>query len=222
MTEESTAIQNNKNPLSEGLTLVLMRNAFYRDNYRRAVFSLTIVFFINVLLTGAIVYRYLNPLQPQYFAANAQNQLIKWHPLTDPVVDNNYVLQWTSNAVQQSFSLDFVHWRQQLMQAANNFTPSGWHFFLQAFKQSGDLDTLVNLNMVSNAVVTGSPVILYQNVLGDRYVWKIQMPILITYVSDKKTIHQALKVTVIVERVPVQNNPNQIAINEFLPEVQSQ
>lgn len=213
---------DNKNPMLEGLTLVLMRNAFYRDNYRRAVLSLIIVFFIDIVLGASIAYRYLNPPEPQYFATTASSQLIKFHPLTDPVVDDNYVLQWTANAVQQAFSLDFIHWRQQLMQAANNFTPSGWHFFLSAFKQSGDLDTLVHLQMVSNAVVTGAPVILYQNVLGDRYVWKIELPILITYISTAKTIHQPLKITVMVDRVPVQDNPNQIAINEFLPEVQGQ
>ena len=52
MTDEA----DNANKLSqEGVTLVLMRNAFYRDNYRRAVFALIIVFFINVALASAIV-----------------------------------------------------------------------------------------------------------------------------------------------------------------------
>lgn len=212
-----------KTAQTEGVTLVLLRNAFYRDNYRRAVFAVTVVFFINVLLFASILYRYLNPPSPQYFATNAQYQLIKWHPLTDPVVDDNYVLQWVSNAVQQAFNLDFIHWRQQLQAASNNFTPSGWHWFLSAFKQSGDLDSLVNLQMVSDATITGAPVIQYQAVLGDRYIWKIELPLLVTYVSAKHaTIRQPFKVTVIVQRVSVEDNPQQIAINQFLPIVEGQ
>jgi len=204
----------------DNLTLVLLRNAFYRDNYRRATVALIILTFINLGLIAAIVDRYLNPPQPQYFATNSQYQLIKYHPLTDPVVSDNYVLQWVSTAVQQAFSLDFIHWREQLQTASYNFTPSGWHWFLRAFKKSGDLNSLVQLNMVADAQITGAPVITYQGVLGKQFVWKINMPLMITYINSNKTIHQPMKVTLIVMRVPVQDSRYQIAINQFLPEVE--
>jgi len=213
-------ISEDRKPNSEGLTLVLLRNGFYRDNYKRAVFALVFVFFIDIILLFAVVDHYLNPPEPQYFATNSAYQLIKWHPLSDPVVDNNYVLQWVSDSIQQAFSLDYIHWRSQLEAASNNFTPDGWHWFLQSFQQSGDLDSLVKLGMVSNATVTGAPVIQYQAVLNGRYVWKVELPIMITYTNMKKTIRQPLKIIVIVVRVPVQNNPNQIAINEFAPAAQ--
>lgn len=222
MAEPTEQTEQNRDPSKEGLTLVLIRNAFYRDNYRRALFALVVVLFINVLLVVAITDRYLHPPEPQYFATNSQYQLIKWHPLSDPVVSDNYVLQWVSDAVQKAFNLDFIHWRQQLQEASNNFTPSGWHWFLSAFKQSGDLDSLVKLQMVSDASVTGAPVVINQAVLNGVYVWNITIPIMITYINMKRTIHQPLKVTVIVERVPVQDNPRLIAINQFLPVVQSQ
>ena len=222
MVEPVGQTEKNRDPSKEGLTLVLIRNAFYRDNYRRALFALLVVFLINILLAVMIIEHYLNPPEPRYFATNSQYQLIKWHPLSDPVVTDNYVLQWVSDAVQQAFNLDFVHWRQQLQAASNNFTPSGWHWFLSAFKQSGDLDSLVKLQKVSAASVTGAPVIVNQAVLDGVYVWNITIPIMITYINAHKTIHQPLKVTVIVERVPVQDNPSLIAINQFLPIVQGQ
>lgn len=209
-----------RKPNTEGLTLILMRNAFYRDNYKRAIFAAIIMLFIDAILLFAIVDHAINPPEPQYFATNASYQLIKWHPLSDPVVDDNYVLQWVANSVQQAFSLDYIHWRGQLQEASNNFTPSGWHWFLQAFQKSGDLESLVKLKMVSNVTVTGAPVILYQAVLNGRYVWKVELPIMITYASEKKVIRQPLKVIVIVVRMPVQENPSQIAINEFMPIVQ--
>ena len=205
-----------------GVATVLLRNAFYRDNYRRSVFLLILVVAINIVLAATIVHKTLNPPSPEYFATNSQFQLVKWHPLSDPVVNNNTVLQWVTDAVKQAFSLDFVHWRAQLTRASQNFTPTGWHWFLNAFKQSGDLTSLVQLKLVSNAVVTGSPVIQYQTVLDGRYVWKIQLPMMITYSNEAKHITQPLLVTVIVERVPVQDNPSQIAISQFLPQVQPQ
>ncbi len=215
-----TAVKKDLN--RDGLTLVLLRNAFYRDNYRRATVALIILAVINVVLLFSIIDKYLNPPQPQYFATNSQYQLVKYHPLTDPVVSNNYVLQWVSTAVQQAFSLDFIHWREQLQTASYNFTPSGWHWFLQAFKQSGDLNSLVQLKMVADAQITGAPVITYQGVLGSQYTWKIEIPLMITYTSAAKVINQPMKVTIIVMRVPEQDNRYQIAINQFLPEVAPQ
>lgn len=220
--KQDNEIKNKSSDQTEALTLVLMRNAFYRDNYQRAMMGVIIVFFVDVLLAMAILYHYFNPPKPEYFAANSSYQLIRYHPLSDPVVNNNYVLQWVSDAVRRAFSLDFIHWRQQLQDASVNFTTPGWHFFLQSYKQSGDLQSLVKLQMVANATITGAPVIQYENVLGGRYVWKIQMPVMITYTNLEKTIRQPLDVTVIVVRVPVQDNPDRIAINEFLPVPQGQ
>jgi len=206
--------------MKEGVTLVLMRNAFYRDNYRRAVMAVFLVMIVNAILGIFIVHRYLNPPKPQYFATNAQYQLIKWHPLSDPVFDDNYVLQWLSTAVQQAFNLDFIHWKQQLQEASNNFTPTGWHWFSSAFQQSGNLKTLTDLKMVSNVTVTGAPGMVKEGVLQGSYVWEISIPILITYTSVQRVIQQPLKVTVYVTRVPVQYYPGQIAIDQFLPEAQ--
>lgn len=216
MAKKSTEVQQ------DGLTMVLLRNDFYRDNYRRSVFALWLVVLLNIFLAVSVVYEYLNPPAPQYFPTNSQYQLIKWHALSDPVFDNNYILQWAANAVQQSFSLDFIHWRQQLQDASGNFTPSGWQWFLDAFKKSGNLKTLVQLEMVSNATITGAPAVQYQGVLDGKYVWEIEMPMLVSYTNMQRTINQPLKITMIITRVPVQDSKERIAINQFLPVVQQQ
>lgn len=201
-----------------GLTLILLRNAFYRDNYRRALFVLSVLVLINTILFVSIVYRYLHPQEPQYFATNPQYQLIKWRPLSDPDVSDRYVLQWVANAVQQAFALDYIHWRSQLQNASVNFTPNGWSWFIKALTSSGDLETLTKLNMVSNIEVTGAPRILNSSVLQGRYVWQVQLPMMITYTNPTmpKTINLPLKVVLMVVRVPVQDNPHHIAINQFL------
>ncbi|EKD77968.1 MAG: hypothetical protein ACD_42C00099G0002 [uncultured bacterium] len=206
---------------NSGLGLVLMRNAFYRDHYRHAVLAVLLALAIDVILLIGVMDRYLNPPEPQYFAANNQLQFMNWHPLTDPVLSENAVLQWTVNAVSQVFNLDYIHWKQQLQVAQNNFTSDGWRFLLASFKTN--LSSLVQLNMVTKVTMTGSPSVQYKGVVGGRYVWKIKLPMMITYYPSSGNVnHQFMKVAVIVERVPVQDNPEQIAINNFLPEKQSE
>jgi len=204
----------------KGLELVLLRNAFYRDHYRRALMALLLLVVLNVLLVCGIVYKISNPQPPQYFATTAEGRMINVHPLNDPVVTDSYVLQWTANAVRHSFSQDYLHWRAQLQQASSSFTPSGWHYFLDSMQKSNNLKTLISLKMVSNAEITGAPRIQEKEVVGGHYAWKINMPVVVTYSNAQRTITVPMDVTLIVLRMPVKDYPQRIAINNFLPVVQ--
>ena len=50
----------------DGLEMVLLRNAFYRDNYRRAVIIFLLVLAVNIVLLGTIFYKVSTPPAPQY------------------------------------------------------------------------------------------------------------------------------------------------------------
>lgn len=196
-----------------GLDAVMMRNQFYRDGYTRLVAAVIAMAVINLALLGLVIYRVANPPQPQYFATTADGRVILEHPLTDPSLSDDAVLQWTANSVHKAFSLDFVHWREQLQDASVNFTQSGWNYFSETLKKSDNLKTLVDLKMVANADVTGAPQVIQKAVVDGHYAWSIRMPMLITYTNNEKTISQPVKVTVIVLRQPVRDYPQKIAIN---------
>jgi len=207
----------NKNKTTGALELIILRNDFYRDSYRRCLLILLFLIVINSVIAGAIIYKVLNPPLPEYFATTANGRMINWHPLTDPSVPQSFVTQWAANAVNRAFSLDYIHWRQQLQEASDNFTNYGWKAFLDALKKSNNLQTLTSLKMVSDAQVTGAPRVLEEAIVGGHYAWKIQMPILVVYSNATRTIQMPMDVTLIVLRVPVEENPNRIAINNFLP-----
>lgn len=205
-------------PYSGALALVLLRNSFYRDRFYATLVILFLLLILNAALMVMIGYKYTHPTQPQYFATTPDGRMIHWHPLSDPVVGDDYVLQWASNAVRSVFSLDYVHWRQQLQSASTSFTPSGWRDFSAALKASHNLKTLTDLKMVSNVTLTAPPQIEQKQEIDGVYAWKIKMPILVTYTNSERSIPTPLNVTLIVVRVPVQTSAARIAINNFLPE----
>lgn len=205
----------------DGLTLVLLRNEFYRDNYHRVVIVLLLAILVNLLLALTIVYKWTHPPQPQYFPTTSDGRMILLHPLTDPAVSDDFVIQWATNAVSASFSLDYVHWRAQLQTASNNFTPYGWQWFLKALESTNNLKTLTTQKMVSDASITGAPQITQKAILDGHYAWKVEMPILVTYSGAGNTIQMPMHVILIVIRVPVQDYPQRIAINNFIAEAGS-
>jgi intracellular multiplication protein IcmL len=218
MTKQQTT--HDKAKTTGGLEMILHRNAFYHDAYRRVLSVLFLLAIVNCILIAGITYKITHPELPQYFPMTADGRLINQNPLSDPAVTDDFVLQWSSNVLRKSFSLDYIHWRDQLQSASNSFTPQGWRYFLQALKGSNNLDTLTSLKMVSDAQITGAPQILEKEVLNGVYAWKIQVPILVNYSNVARTIQMPMEVTLIVLRVPVQQNPDRIAINNILPVVQ--
>lgn len=205
---------------NDGLTLVLLRNMFYRDGYRLAVTALFTVIIINFVLAGLLFYQIKNPPQPRYFAITPDGRIVNNYRLDDPIFSDDHVLQWTADAIRQTFSLDFMHWTDQLQVSSNKFSPSGWTEFLKAMKQSNNLETLTKMKMVADAQVTGAPRLMQKAVLGGHYVWKVELPILVTMTNAQQVIPVPMDVTIIVMRVPVEDNPERIAINNFLPVVQ--
>ena len=165
----------------DALTLILSRNAFYRDGYRLGIVALFIVLIIDCALAGLFFYQIKNPPLPQYFAITADGRIINNYGLDDPVFPDDHILQWSTDAVRQAFSLDFMHWSAQLQTASNKFSNEGWKYFLEALKKSNNLETLTKLKMVSNAEITGAPKLMQKTVLGRTFpVWKVQLPILVT------------------------------------------
>lgn len=205
---------------NQGLKTVILRSAFYRDNYRRVVMALLLVTAINVVLGFAVFHKLTASVPPQYFATTADGRLINVQPLSTPVVSDSYVLQWTANKVRAAFSQDYLHWRGQLQAISGAFTPDGWRYFLQSMQQSNNLKTLEDLKMVSNAEITGAPKVVEKEVVSGHYAWKIEVPVLVTYNNAKRSIPMPMNVTLIVLRMPVKDYPDRIAINNFLPEVQ--
>jgi len=205
--------KENKN---SGLEMVLLRNAFYGDNYRFAKMVLVVLLALNFVLGVSLAYLMSHPVEPRYFAVTADGRMIAENPLSQPVVSDDFVLQWTANAVRKTFMLDYVHWQTQLQDTSGDYTADGWHSFVAALQQSNDLKTLTHFHMVADAELTAAPQIVRREVVSGHYAWNVQMPLLITFKGHARTISIPLKVTVIVLRQPVQNYPDRIAINNFI------
>lgn len=201
------------------LELVLLRNIFYRDAYKRVWFCVVLVLLLNIALAAAVAYKYLQSPPPQYFAATPDGRIIQQHPLSDPVKSDAQILAYVANVTQIIYQRDYVHWQAQLQTASRSFTPQGWRNFISTLKASNNLNTLTQFSMVTKVQITGVPQILRQGVIGGHYSWVVKMPVLVQYVSPSHaTISQSLDITYIIMRVAVQDNPDRIAINNFLPQ----
>jgi intracellular multiplication protein IcmL len=197
----------------QGAALVVERNLFYRDQFQIARWLFTALIAINVMLGLGLLYRFSHPAQPEYFPATADGKIFLTHPLTDPVQNDNFVMQWGCTALEKAFSLDYLHWRQNLRDTALFFTPRGWTYFMKSIKDNNNLKTLTQFDMVSDLELTGAPQILRKNVIDGHYTWKIQVPVLIKYSSKDKNIPMSALITMNIQRMPAIHYSDKIAID---------
>lgn len=202
--------------VEDAIEVVRLRNNFYRDNYRRMVLVLLVMLIINVSLVGIVFYQIANRPEPKYFATTADGRIMPLYPLSEPMWAPTELLQWAHRAAISAYTYNFVSYRDAFQQLQNQFTPEGWNYFENALQSSRSLETVLAKKLVVSAVATGTPVILDQGVIGGRYAWKVQIPLLVTYQSPNEQTQQPITILMIISRVPTVDTPKGIAIVSFV------
>ena len=200
----------------DALTIVAMRNDFYRDGQRKTMITLIISILVNFVLASLLVYMITHPPAPKYFATSINGRITPLYPLNEPNQSDSAVLQWANQAAIAAFTYNFVNYRDELQASSGFFTADGWSQFLTALQQSNNLDAVKAKKLIVSAVATRAPIILQKGILNGRYSWRVQMPILVTYQSASEFSQQNNVVTMLLTRVSTLNSPRGIGISQFV------
>jgi intracellular multiplication protein IcmL len=200
----------------DALTVVALRNQFYKDSQRKVILALLVAIVVNIVLASMLVYILTHPPAPKYFATSINGRITPLFPLDEPNQSDSAVLQWANQAAIAAFTYNFVNYRDELQASSGFFTADGWDQFLNALQQSNNLDAVKAKKLIVSAVATRAPIILQKGVLNGNYSWRVQMPILVTYQSASEFTQQNNVVTMLITRVSTLNSPRGIGISQFV------
>ncbi len=200
--------------------LILLRNEFYRDHYRRMM-TLCLLLLITVVgLGGFSFYLYSTRPTPKYFATTADGTLIQMIPLDKPNLATNTLLQWAVKAATSAYTFNFVNYRSEIQSISQYFTNAGYQSFLKALKESNNLDAVRSKKLVVSAVPTGAPIILQNGIIrsANTYGWEVQLPMLVSYQSANDLLRQDIVVTLLIVRMSTLESVDGIGIERFIVE----
>lgn len=200
----------------DALTVVTLRNKFYKDSQRKVMLALLVALLVNLVMATMLVYILTHPPAPKYFATSINGRITPLFPLNEPNQSDSAVLQWANQAAIAAFTYNFVNYRDELQASSGFFTAEGWDQFLNALQQSNNLDAVKAKKLIVSAVATRAPIILQKGVLNGSYSWRVQMPILVTYQSASEFTQQNNVVTMLISRVSTLNSPRGIGISQFV------
>lgn len=191
------------------------QTTFYRDKYHYFFYAMMIIEAILLVSVAFVLYQIGSRPIPEFHARQEDGKAMKLISFQEPNFLPDTIIRFASKAAVAAYTLDFVNYEKQLSEVKPFFTPGGWVDFNASMNDV--IKTIVQNQLFVAGVVYGAPVISNQGPLpGKGYVWRIQIPFLVTYRSAGSASKNKYLVTVTIVHVPTRDNPQGIGIDQFV------
>ncbi|MDR1577161.1 MAG: DotI/IcmL/TraM family protein [Deltaproteobacteria bacterium] len=171
----------------------------------------------TVLMAALFYYQVAQNSGPRYFGVTDDGRFLETRPLTEPHVSSKDLLDWTSQALTKALSLNFVHWRQQLMEVKEDFSETGFDSFVKSLDKGGHIRKIVSERLNLACVLTAAPVITDSRLVDQRQTWKLELPTLISYQSSAGVVaSQKLLAVVLAQRADTAKKIKGVEIKQIV------
>ncbi len=188
---------------------------WYINYYPYFMYLLLAAIVLILLLLGLVLYQLKHRPLPQFNAVAPDGRQMALISANQPNLLSSTLIQWASKAAVAAYTFDFVNYNKQAELVRPYFTDAGWNDYVNSI--GGLIQTIKQNQLLVNGVVSGAPVISNQGeILGQGYVWRVQLPFLVTYQSSDGISKKSYTVTITIEKVPTWKNPAGIGIDQFV------
>jgi len=203
--------------ITDAVSTVLSRNAFYRDGYRlllriSLVQGLVIVLLIATVLTMvlSIDVRYV------YFATTSDGRIINIVPLNEPYRSRAEVIAWAAGKAQEVMRFGYNDFRQRLQASSVHFTSTGWESFTKAMKEARILEAVEARKLTVSMELDAAPEVKNAFERDGVYTWVLQIPIVIKFDGGEAPAPMRANLLLQVVRVSTLQNPEGISIEQWI------
>ena len=215
MTKKNT--QKVKMPFTASSVRVMESREWYKDRYRQVLNLTMVMAFCLILSVGLNGVLFFTKSPPRYFAATQDWRIKELEPLDKPIMSQGGLLTWTTTTISDTFSLDFLHWKKQLMDIKSNYFKDAFNELLQNMKSSGILVMVEDKRFNIKTVVESAPLITAEGMLNGAASWRIEFPLILSYESSRGVESTSrLQAQVLVQRVSTLDHPRGVKIKQVI------
>ena len=194
------------------------RNAFYRDGYRvlvGAIFALCLALLLSLVFN--VGQWYLNrDITRDYFSVDNEGRLTPIIPLNSPFLTREQILNWAAEAAVSAYTMDASNYRERAGEIATYFTSEGMSQYTAAMVDSGTIDMIKRETLISSAVPLAVPVIVNEGELDGRHLWRVRVPIRVSYRTAGKGSTSNQMVTLVIIRRSTFESKFGVGISQFV------
>lgn len=204
---------------TENAALVLHSRRQMIEAIRLLALTVLATGLISVIALGVALVLVWQKPEPVYFATRTGGELIPLVPLNEPHLGTEQIIHFATQAVTRANTYDFANYKQQLSEVRDYFTDDGYTAFVEALNASGNLKLVVGRRMVATAVANGGVIVqqgLSRSSRSESYMWRVQIPLVITYQSSEESQVQELVVQLDIIRIPTWKNEWGVAVGRLI------
>ena len=154
--------------------------------------------------------------QKQENPAITQFSLVPRIAVSKPNLSNSELFQWLTNAVTASFSVDSQQFANEQMADAVFFTENGWAQFNNILNGMYQFNSLTSKDyLISTLRPQGAPIIDNKGVSQGRYMWVIELPVVIHFNGTVQVPDQSMTLKIIVIRTPMDSDIDGVKIEQI-------
>jgi intracellular multiplication protein IcmL len=172
---------------------------------------------LAVSLSANVLQIALRP-EPVYFAQTPDLRITEMVPLGHPRESDAGVANWTAQLAVKTMSMDYLHWRDDLMSVKDSYTDKAFGEMVKSLRDSGVTDMMESKKVVVRVTLTSAPIIAAKGPDEDgAYGWRMEFPLIVSYETSNGVVsNQTLDVTATVVRVPVSESPVGIRVKQLV------
>jgi intracellular multiplication protein IcmL len=199
------------------LMTVVMRNEFYRNNFRNLTRIVIVEAAIIVMLIITFI-SYINIVKSQdhYFATTADGRIMNLMPNEYANMSPSALLSWSAQTASEVMTFGFHDYQRRVEYSSRHFTKHGWETFSDALKKSRIIESITALQQVVSAEPRSAPILVAESIVNGKYRWKVKLPLKVIYQSGSESRVDNPDVTMVIDRVSQLENPDGVGIEQWI------
>ncbi len=150
-----------------------------------------------------------------YFAATADGRIQQLVPLDKPYISEAGLMNWVTQAITETYTMDFHNYRKTLSRAQPFYSRGAWKELLKQVEPM--VNSVVDNRLMLFAVADEAPRMLAQGLYTkDLYAWKVEFPMSITHQTTEGTQTFHWLVQAVVARANVAEKQSGVEIIQFI------
>lgn len=199
-----------------GVYLVEESRAFYQHGYQWIV---RIAVIQAVIIAGLVVPNAIDLLyhkKPIVVTVNPSMQVEPVVPLSEPLVSDAGAADWATKAVENTMSLSFTQWKQQLGNASKYYTTDAFKQLIMGLKTSGILQKIASQRLNTVLQPLSAAYVQQSGQINGVPVWMVRGDMQMTYEGSSGNVStQHIKATIIVERADMLKHSSGLVIRNI-------
>ncbi|OIR06024.1 macrophage killing protein with similarity to conjugation protein [mine drainage metagenome] len=198
----------------DGIQIIAAKNRFWPLAYQTQSKVLIWQSGVSMVLIIGIVAIIIFRPAPQSYAVSPDGKITPLIPMTQGV-GAEALLDFSSKAIIASFTLNFQDWKTQIGGLSKYYTEGGYNNFVSAIEPIKN--RVIEGRYVTSIGFAEPPIIAKSAVLDGTMKYKVTAQILIGFEGQTKKISpQVWDISLIVERVSMEQSVNGIAISSVI------